>query len=164
MKINEQDYIVETNAEAIAHGCNAKGIMGKGAAFGISRFYDIDMFLDYRNKCESGFFRPGRIYSYEEPGKPILYNLAIQNKPGRNAKMHHVSSCLEKLAREMSDRGISSLAITPLGCHNGGLNMEEILDSIGNHLSGFDVTVYTAKDQIPLNIPETPDNVVRVLF
>ncbi|MFP4423742.1 MAG: hypothetical protein ACLFP2_00765 [Candidatus Woesearchaeota archaeon] len=164
MKINEKDYIVETDAEAIAHGCNAKGVMGKGAAFGISRFYSIDMYLDYKNKCELGFFKPGGVYSYEESGKPILYNLGIQNKPGKNAKMHHISGCLEKLAKNMEEKGISFLAITPLGCHNGGLNMEEVLDSIGYHLSGFDVTVYTAKDQIPLNLPETPHNVIRVFF
>ncbi|MGM5487638.1 MAG: macro domain-containing protein [Nanobdellota archaeon] len=155
MRINNRDYVVDSTAEAIAHGCNCKGIMGKGAALGIRRFYDDTMYREYLKRCELGLFTPGTLYSYREPDKPILYNLAIQNNPGKKAKLVHVQSCLEKLVEDLENHDIHTLGITPLGAHNGGLSQADVINCIRERFSGtsVDVTIYTASDQVPLKTP-----------
>jgi O-acetyl-ADP-ribose deacetylase (regulator of RNase III) len=42
---NLSDEIIKTKDDAIAHGCNTKGVMGKGAAFTMKHMCNINKFV-----------------------------------------------------------------------------------------------------------------------
>ena len=48
---NLSDEIIKTKDDAIAHGCNTKGVMGKGAAFAMKHMYDVSMYIEYIERC-----------------------------------------------------------------------------------------------------------------
>lgn len=152
--VNETDSIYVAQDEAIAHGCNTRGIMGAGAAYALKERYGLDMFQAYRDACELETFQLGDVMIYRFPQDPsTLYNLAIQTKPGKHAKITHVQSTLARLREMLLKEQVKSLAITPLGTRNGGLNYDEVVSEIEKTFVDTDitVTVYARKHQERFN-------------
>lgn len=146
---NYGDLITTSKDDAIAHGCNTMGVMGVGAALALKNFYDAPMYADYVHRSKNGLFLPGDILKYQEDNKPILYNLGIQTKPGKFAKIDYIKKSLYNLIEQANKDKITSLSITPLGTVNGGLNIDEVIDTMTNSLqdANFDITIYHRKDQ-----------------
>jgi hypothetical protein len=147
--IEPDKSIIETADQAIAHGCNTRGIMGVGAALAMKRFYSSGMYVDYERRCYEHRFKPGDIYRYDEPGKPILFNLAVQSKPGKHAKIQYLDACLDKLAGSVLEAQVSSLSMTPPGGVHGGLDKELVIRHIRSRFEKMDlaVTIYTHEEQ-----------------
>jgi O-acetyl-ADP-ribose deacetylase (regulator of RNase III) len=138
---NMTDEIVKTTDDAISHGCNTKGVMGRGAAFAIKQMYDVSMYIDYIERCSSGMLKPGDAYRYKQEGLPILYNLAIQSKPGRHASIISVHNSLKKLSDLVEEDNIKSLSITPIGAINGGLESERVINEIYTAFQGTPIII-----------------------
>ena len=148
--INETDSIYVARDEAIAHGCNTRGIMGTGAAYALKERFGLEMFVEYRTACELETFQPGDVMVYHShEDTSTLYNLAIQGKPGKHAKMTHVQTTLAKLREILLKEHTKTLAITPLGTRNGGLDYDEVVSEIEKAFAGADITVtiYSRKHQ-----------------
>ena len=141
--------IADSTAAALAHGCNTRGVMGVGAALAIRTRYSERMFLDYVQRCREGTFRPGDVYAYEEPGQPVLYNLGIQPRPGKHARLEWVDQCLSVLASDVVSRRLPSLSITPLGSVHGGLDRPLVVERIAAVFGALDVdvTIHTHPEQ-----------------
>src|SRR5687767_13275409 len=90
-------------AEALAHGCNRAGSMGAGIAVGFKDRYP-EMFEEYRRLCSARAarhpkdggrgagdeqkppeFTLGSVFLWREDGKPAVFNLGTQPRPGRGA-------------------------------------------------------------------------------
>jgi len=127
--------------EAIAHGCNCRGLMGAGIAREVRRRWPHGMYRWYTCECTADNFMPGDIMPWFAPGLPILFNLATQDRPGAAAKTPWISQCFERLFLLMDCMDIATIAIPRIGCGIGGLNWENVKEAI-NCPSEFQVDAY----------------------
>lgn len=130
--------ILDTDADAVAHGCNTIGKMGVGLAKQLRYSYP-DMYADYKQRCAKGLFRPGQGYIYWNPHAPHIINLATQESGG--ARMVYVSSALDWLSRSYEELGLTSVAIPQIGCGAGGLEWKTVRAAVNRHFRKSDLLV-----------------------
>ena len=116
--------LFESDAECLVNTVNCEGYMGKGIAYQFKLRYPKNN-KDYVRACKNGEFGIGKIRSYKEDGK-IIVNFPTKNKWREKAQMYYVEGGLQLLADLIIENEISSVAIPPLGCGNGGLNWNDV--------------------------------------
>jgi O-acetyl-ADP-ribose deacetylase (regulator of RNase III) len=124
---------------------NCVGVMGKGIALTFKKQFPA-MFEDYRARCEKGNVRPGAPYIWENDEVQIL-NFPTKRHWRQNSLLEDIESGLKYLRDNYADMGITSLALPPLGCGNGGLNWSEVKNLINKYLGSLediDIYVYEA--------------------
>lgn len=116
-----------TSAQALAHGCNCKGVMGAGIALAFRRRY-TGMFNGYRSMCLNGNFQPGDYFAYSAPDGKIILNLATQVYPGACAKVEWIESALTKVLEDLPN--LKTIALPQIGAGLGGLDWEDVKDML----------------------------------
>src|SRR2546423_1466176 len=113
-------------AEALAHGCNCAGSMGAGIAVGFRERYPA-MFEEYRRRCKAKppEFTLGGVFFWREDGKPAVFNLGTQPRPGRGATYPAVEAALRAMRQLADDEGIRSIAIPRIAAGYGGPSWEK---------------------------------------
>jgi O-acetyl-ADP-ribose deacetylase (regulator of RNase III) len=119
--------LLDADAEALVNTVNCVGVMGKGIALQFKNAFP-DNFLAYERAVRHNDIRPGRMFVFET-GR--LYPKYIINFPTKRhwkgmARIEDIENGLEALTREVKKLGISSIAIPPLGCGNGGLRWSQV--------------------------------------
>lgn len=130
--------------DALAHGCNTKGIMGDGIARQFKVRYP-QMFIEYASYCSAGLFNPGDVHFYKSGNdQPHVVNVATQTTPGGGARSDYIERGLVAV-REMYKRwGIKSLAIPKIGCGLGGLEWDEVNKIVEKIFGSSDLEVVIA--------------------
>lgn len=111
------DLFADTTADAIAHGCNCRGVMGAGVAAQIRRLYP-DAYEAYRSACEAGSFSLG---SAQRVGR--VWNLATQFDPGPFARLDAIDSAVRAMVAE---QGTGVVAMPRIGAGIGGLAWSDV--------------------------------------
>lgn len=116
------------NVEALVNTVNCVGVMGKGIALQFKQAYP-ENFRQYEKACRVEEVQPGRMFTVATGN--ILNPKYIINFPTKrhwkgNSKIEDIKSGLVALVAEVQQLNISSIAIPPLGCGNGGLNWVEV--------------------------------------
>lgn len=120
-------FVNRTRAEALAHGCNCAGSMGAGVAVGFRGRYPA-MFDEFKRRCKAKppEFGLGDVFLWREPGKPAVFNLGTQPRPGRGATYPVVEAALRRM-RELADaEGIRSIACPRIAAGYGGLSWKKV--------------------------------------
>lgn len=139
-----------SNAQTLCNTVNCVGVMGKGVALEFKKRFPR-MARDYEARCARHEVRLGEPYVYAEP--PSLYEdgpgIQILNFPTKghwrsSSRLTDIEQGLEFLARHAAEWGITSLALPPLGCGNGGLEWSEVgpLIYAKLHALPIDIEVY----------------------
>jgi len=123
--IHKTGDIFTTEAKAIGHGVNTKGLMGAGIA---KQFRDRlpNMYQEYKDICAEGNFKGGMTVAYDLPGGYVVYNIASQEEPGANASYDFLTTGVDAALRDAEDRGISAVALPRIGSGIGGLDEAEV--------------------------------------
>lgn len=143
------------NERAIAHGCNCHGYMGAGVAKIVQDLFP-KAFEIYRNECRENRFYPGVALPVESHvdemdhrigDVTLIYNLATQNAPGRNAQIEYVEMALMNMKNHMDFVGNKRIAMPKIGAGIGGLNWDEVESTIemvffAMYPDRYDVVVY----------------------
>lgn len=144
------------NERALCHGCNCHGVMGAGVA-AIVRDRFPHAYQVYKAECERRLFYPGvaqPVNCYKEindDGSKVyhgigeqttVYNLATQNAPGANARLDYVKQAFRNMKNHMEYVGNLRIAMPKIGSGIGGLNWEDVEQSILYTLDGLDIVVY----------------------
>ncbi len=108
---------------ALAHGCNCAGTMGAGLAKEIRRRWP-PLYRLYRTECRTGRFLPGDVLVW--PGPPIVYNLAVQLRPGPTASLAAIEVAVARMLDLAEADGVSEIGMPRIGCHPGGLRWAEV--------------------------------------
>lgn len=116
--------LFESDAECLVNTVNCEGYMGKGIAYQFKLRYPNNN-KDYVRACKSGELRIGTIHSYKEDGK-IIVNFPTKNKWREKSQMYYIEDGLQLLVQFIIKNEVSSVALPPLGCGNGGLNWNEV--------------------------------------
>jgi len=117
---------------------NCQGHMGRGVALYLRKavpgLYDA-----YRAKVARGEQTVNTLWVY--PGTPNILIFPTKDRTWEPSKIEWIKDNLQYLREHYQDLGITSLALTPLGCKNGELAWPEVR-----------ALIYAALDDIPLPV------------
>ena len=124
----QQGNLLETQADALVNTVNCVGIMGKGIALQFKQAFP-ENFKQYERACKSNQVQAGRMFVFATdslfPPK-YLINFPTKKHWKGKSKIADIQSGLTDLVNEIQKLDITSIAIPPLGCGNGGLNWLEV--------------------------------------
>lgn len=141
--------LFDTNIRAIAHGCNAQGVMGSGVARIVKERYP-EAFRRYRNYYEKeGSLKLGDIIvvpcDYNGENK-IIVNAITQEFFGRNGRRFvsydAVAESMAKINHMFEVYGISEIAMPQIGAGLGGGDWNVISAIIEAELKNVKPYVY----------------------
>nr|WP_223250185.1 macro domain-containing protein [Lysobacter maris] len=143
----------ESKASALVNTVNCVGVMGKGVAAEFKKRFP-QMYEDYRDRCDRGLVQLGQPYVYRDLAGVIVVNFPTKGHWRSASRLSDIERGLDYLVNHLEEWGISSLAMPPLGCGNGGLDWAEVGPMIFRKLNSLsvDVEVYapygTAKTKL----------------
>jgi O-acetyl-ADP-ribose deacetylase (regulator of RNase III) len=130
----------ESPAQTLVNTVNTVGVMGKGVALEFKRRFP-EMFADYRRRCQRGEVWLGRPYLYERPTPPHVLNFPTKAHWRAVSRLKDIVQGLEHLEQHYQEWGITSLAVPPLGCGQGGLDWSVVGPTLFQHLSRLRIPV-----------------------
>lgn len=130
----------ESSAQTLVNTVNTVGVMGKGVALEFKRRFP-DMFEDYHRRCERGEVWLGKPYLYKRPTLPHILNFPTKAHWRAVSRLQDIVRGLEYLEQHYVDWGITSLAVPPLGCGQGGLDWSIVGPTLFQHLSRLKIPV-----------------------
>jgi O-acetyl-ADP-ribose deacetylase (regulator of RNase III) len=140
VKIIENGDILCSRMQTITNTVNCVGVMGKGLVLLFKNNYS-NMFRDYKRKCDENKVKIGQPYLFKISDSRWILNFPTKKHWRNNSRIDFIELGLKYLVKNIESFGITSLAILPLGCGNGGLDWEnEVFPLIKQYL-------------YPLNIP-----------
>jgi O-acetyl-ADP-ribose deacetylase (regulator of RNase III)/uncharacterized protein YwgA len=117
--------LFESEAQTLVNTVNCVGVMGKGVALEFKKRSPA-MFEDYVLRCERGEVKIGAPYLYEDSSGARIINFPTKDHWKSPSRLQDIERGLVFLAQHVEEWGISSLAMPPLGCGNGGLEWTEV--------------------------------------
>lgn len=134
------------DADALAHGCNCAGAMGRGIAVEFKRRWP-SMYEEYHAYCHAGHFAPGDIFVWMSPDGEIIYNLGTQKHWRTQAELAAVVAAVEKMIDHASRHDIRRIAMPRIAAGLGGLKWADVEAVIRPVIQASDVEVVVC--QIP---------------
>ena len=104
---------------------NCVGAMGRGIALTAKNTIP-GIYQSYRQACRDKKIKPGTIGEYTHQNKRYLL-AATKDHFKDPSKRDWLENILSTLAQQSEKRGVTSIAIPPLGCGNGLLNFDKDL-------------------------------------
>lgn len=146
--------------EALVNTVNCVGVMGKGVALEFKKRWPNN-FKAYKEACDTKVLRPGTMLVFDtrrlfpSDGPRYLVNFPTKDHWRSPSKLAYIEQGLDALAREIRDYGITSIALPPLGCGNGGLEWADVKPLIASKLGALDeVKVIVFEPKANPDIPE----------
>jgi O-acetyl-ADP-ribose deacetylase (regulator of RNase III) len=127
-----QGDILQADAEALVNTVNCVGVMGRGIALRFKNAYPAN-FKAYAAACKRGDVQPGRMFVYdtELPPPRWIINFPTKRDWRGKSRIEDIEAGMCALVHEIRTRGISSIAIPPLGSGLGGLAWSDVRPIIG---------------------------------
>lgn len=121
--------LLEAPAEALVNTVNTAGVMGKGIALQFKQAYPT-MFQDYERACKAGEVELGKMNVHHlgglVGGPRLIINFPTKGHWRESSGLSDVDAGLKDLIATINRLDISSLAVPPLGCGNGGLDWNDV--------------------------------------
>ena len=145
--------LFESRAQVLVNTVNCVGVMGKGVAEQFAKRFP-GMLEDYQRRCQQKDVRLGEPYLYEDGSGVRIVNFPTKDHWRSSSRLADIDRGLDYLVAHAGKWGITSIALPPLGCGNGGLEWSEVGPLIHRKLHNLpiDVEVYapygTPKQQL----------------
>jgi O-acetyl-ADP-ribose deacetylase (regulator of RNase III) len=120
--------IFEEDAEALVNTVNCVGFMGRGIALQFKKAWP-ENFKAYAAACRRQEVQPGRMFVFETgrlTNPRYIINFPTKRHWRGKARIEDIEDGLEALVTEIRRRGISSIALPPLGAGLGGLQWADV--------------------------------------
>ncbi len=131
--------LFESSAQTLVNTVNCAGVMGKGIALTFKKQYP-EMFKDYQQLCKIGKIRPGVLTLYKDD-YPWVINFPTKQHWREKSKLVFIELGLQTLVKNFQEWGVTSLALPPLGCGQGGLLWSDVRPLIVKYLSNLDIDI-----------------------
>ena len=128
--IERTGNIFNTDATAIGHGVNTRGVMGAGIAKQFRVRFPA-MYDSYSAACRSGQLNPGECLAYPDRSGLLIANIASQDAPGPRARLVWLRTGVASALVSAAEHGHRVLALPQIGCGIGGLAWGEVLPVLG---------------------------------
>ena len=143
-------------AKVLVNTVNTVGAMGKGIALKFKRIYP-EMFEAYRDRCEQGDLRIGRLFLYKTPNKWIL-NFPTKKHWRSPSSEEYIEAGLKTFQTRCAEMGVTSIAFPELGCGNGELDFEtQVRPLMEIHLGHLSVPTFIYVRGVKTDPPEHKD-------
>lgn len=135
--------LFRSRAQTLVNTVNCVGVMGKGVALEFKKRWP-DMFEDYKRRCELRQVRLGEPYLYRDTTGLSIINFPTKDHWRSSARIGDIERGLDYLIIHADEWKLSSIAMPPLGCGNGGLEWSEVGPLIYRrlHKLQIDIEVY----------------------
>ena len=130
-----------SEAQTLVNTVNCVGVMGKGVALEFKKRFPA-MFEDYEHRCERGEVRLGEPYLYTDLSGVRIVNFPTKGHWRSPARIADIERGLDYLVDHVAEWGITSIALPPLGCGNGGLEWSEVGPLIYRKLHHLPIDVW----------------------
>jgi O-acetyl-ADP-ribose deacetylase (regulator of RNase III)/uncharacterized protein YwgA len=153
--------LFESRAQTLVNTVNCVGVMGKGVAEQFKLRFP-KMFEDYKSRTDRKAVRLGEPYLYRDPSGARIINFPTKDHWRSPSRLADIEHGLDYLAAHATEWDITSIALPPLGCGNGGLEWSEVGPLIYRKLHELpvDVDVYapygTPKQQLTQEFLSAP--------
>jgi O-acetyl-ADP-ribose deacetylase (regulator of RNase III) len=117
--------LFESQAQTLVNTVNCAGIMGKGVAEQFKRRFP-KMFEDYKARTDRKAVHLGQPYIYSDLSGVQIINFPTKDHWRSSSRLTDIERGLDYLAAHVAEWGVTSLALPPLGCGNGGLGGSEV--------------------------------------
>ena len=160
----ETGDLLSQKVDAIVNTVNCVGVMGKGIALQFKRKWPKN-FRAYETACKAGEVRPGKMFVFDAGGllRPrFIINFPTKKHWRGKSEIEFIHTGLIDLVYRIKELRISSIAIPPLGCGNGGLDWGEVrpmIESALSELPDLDVRLFEPTDNSVVRAlapPEAP--------
>ena len=133
--------LLASDAQVLVNPVNCVGVMGKGLAKAFAdRFPTI--LPPYQAACRERRLRPGQVQFLTLPDGRVIANLPTKDHWRDPSRIEWVRDGLAALRLKVLDRGLSSIAIPPLGAGLGGLRWRDVRSEIEHaFVDDFDLDV-----------------------
>src|ERR1017187_1730170 len=124
--------LLDAPVEALVNTVNTVGVMGKGIALMFKEAFP-ENFRAYEDACNRGEIRIGHMFVTESSkleGPKWIINFPSKKHWRHPSKLEWIAEGLKDLTRVISEKGIRSIALPPLGCGNGGLDWSDVRPEI----------------------------------
>ncbi len=154
--------IFESRAQTLVNTINTVGVMGKGVALEFKKRFP-DMFEDYVRRVRDGKVRLGEPYIFKRTRAPWIINFPTKGHWREVSRIDEIVRGLEYLERHYRDWGVTSLAVPPLGCGQGGLEWRVVGPTLYEHLKRLEIPVSlyaphgTPREQLEMTFLDSRD-------
>ncbi|MEQ8453963.1 MAG: macro domain-containing protein [Sandaracinaceae bacterium] len=128
------DLFSEPDLEALAHGCNCAGAMGRGIAVEFRKRFP-EMYDIYKKQCRDGRFTLGDVFCWQSEAVTV-FNLGTQKSWRTKAELWAVERAVERMVEQARALGIQRIGLPRIGAGLGGLQWEAevrpLLERIGD--------------------------------
>lgn len=140
--------------EALVNTVNCVGVMGKGVALEAKQRWP-ENYRAYKALCDARGLRPGQMFVFDAKrlfgaeGPRYIINFPTKDHWRGKSKLSYVSEGLDALVASIEKYKISSVALPPLGCGNGGLDWNDVRELIVDKLSALkdtSIVVFSPRD------------------
>ncbi|MEP7102453.1 MAG: macro domain-containing protein [Burkholderiales bacterium] len=125
--------LLQASAQALVNTVNTEGVMGKGIALQFKKAYPR-MYEEYAAACKAGLVRLGEVDVFDlgglGGGPRWIINFPTKGHWKAKSRLADIDSGLASLIDTVERLEISSIAVPPLGCGNGGLDWNEVCPRI----------------------------------
>ncbi len=141
--VNGSGDLLEAPVDALVNTVNTVGIMGKGIALQFKRAFPAN-FAAYAKACRRGQVALGEMFVYDNGlERPRwIVNFPTKGHWRSQSRLTDIDHGLGDLARVIEECDITSVALPPLGCGNGGLDWRDVEPLIRRRLAGLSVVVH----------------------
>ena len=144
--------ILESSAKCLVNTVNCDGFMGKGIAYQFKEKYPENN-KHYVQACNQGNFSIGKILFFEENEK-IIANFPTKDKWREKSQYSYIETGLDALIDGIKLHNITSVAIPPLGCGNGGLDWNQVKQMIIDKMSPLDISIIIFEPSFNFSSPK----------
>src|SRR5882757_8673817 len=132
--------LLRDDAQALVNTVNTVGVMGKGIALQFKRAFP-EVFAAYASACKAGEVRTGVVQPVALSGGRWVLNFPTKRHWRQPSRIEDIRAGLDDLVRVIEKLEITSIAVPPLGCGNGGLPWAEVRALIIEKLQGVDADI-----------------------
>lgn len=129
-----------SGAQTLVNTVNCVGVMGKGVALEFKKRYPA-MHEDYVRRCETRAVRLGEPYLYDALSGIKIINFPTKDHWRSPSRLQDIERGLDFLVDHIGDWRVTSMALPPLGCGNGGLEWAEVGPLIFRKLSSLPIDI-----------------------
>lgn len=132
--------IFNSNAQTVINTVNCVGVMGKGIALEFKKRFP-GLYKDYTARCKAGLVRLGEPYLFGDMFGTSIVNFPTKDHWRSASRLEDIIRGLDYFEKHYHEWGITSVAMPPLGCGNGGLDWSLVGPIMYQRLAHLDIPV-----------------------
>lgn len=125
--------IFDSQCQTIVNTVNCVGVMGKGLALEMKKRYP-NMFDKYKDYCDKGLIDIGKLWLYKHSDDKWILNFPTKKHWKNSSEYEYIEEGMKKFVETYQEKGITTIAFPMLGCNNGGLEKDVVIQIMTKYL------------------------------